>query len=56
MKTEIAPLLIIAKLEQYDYAGAAAIAVAMLVASFLMLLIINVVQGRSRRFLETKLS
>jgi sulfate transport system permease protein len=56
MKTEIAPLLIIAKLEQYDYAGAAAIAVAMLVASFLMLLAINLVQGRSRRFMETKLS
>ena len=56
MKTEIAPLLIIAKLEQYDYAGAAAIAVAMLIASFLMLLGINIVQGRSRRFMETKLS
>lgn len=56
MKTEIAPLLIIAKLEQYDYAGAAAIAVAMLIASFLMLLAINIVQGRSRRFMETKLS
>jgi sulfate transport system permease protein len=56
MKTEIAPLLIIAKLEEYDYAGAAAIATAMLVASFLMLLLINIVQGRSRRFMETKLS
>ncbi len=54
-KTEIAPLLIIAKLEQYDYAGAAAIAVAMLVASFLMLLAINLAQGRTRRFMETKL-
>lgn len=56
MKTEIAPLLIIAKLEEYDYAGAAAIATAMLVASFLILLLINIVQGRSRRFMETKLS
>jgi sulfate transport system permease protein len=56
MKTEIAPLLIIAKLEQYDYAGAAAIAVGMLVASFLILFAINRVQGRSRRFLETKVS
>jgi sulfate transport system permease protein len=56
MKTEIAPLLIIAKLEQYDYAGAAAIAVGMLVASFVILFAINRVQGRSRRFLETKLS
>jgi sulfate transport system permease protein len=43
MKTEIAPLMIIAKLEQYDYAGAAAIAVAMLVASFLILFAINLV-------------
>jgi sulfate transport system permease protein len=56
MKTEIAPLLIIAKLEQYDYAGAAAIAVAMLVASFFLLFLINFIQGRSRRFMETKLS
>ena len=56
MKTEIAPLLIIAKLEQYDYAGAAAIAVGMLVASFVILFAINRLQGRSRRFLETKLS
>jgi sulfate transport system permease protein len=56
LKTEIAPLLIISKLEQYDYAGAAAIATAMLVASFLMLLAINIVQSRTRRFMETKLS
>lgn len=56
MKTEIAPLLIIARLEQYDYAGAATIAVAMLVTSFLMLLAINLIQSRTRRFLETKLS
>ncbi len=51
MRTEIAPLLIIAKLEQYDYAGAAAIAVAMLVASFLILFSINLLQwwvGRHR--------
>ncbi len=46
MKTEIAPLMIIAKLEQYDYAGAAAIAVAMLVASFLILFAINFIQNR----------
>ncbi len=44
MRTEIAPLLIMIKLEQYDYAGATAIAVALLVASFLMLLVINGVQ------------
>lgn len=44
MKTEIAPLLIISKLEQYNYAGATAIALVMLAASFLMLLVINVLQ------------
>ena len=44
MKTEITPLLIVIKLEQYDYAGATALAVAMLVVSFGMLLIINLLQ------------
>ena len=44
MKTEITPLLIITKLEQYDYAGATAIAVTMLVVSFALLLIINLMQ------------
>ena len=44
MKTEITPFLIISKLEQYDYAGATALAVVMLVISFLMLLSINVLQ------------
>lgn len=44
MRTEISSLLIIAKLEQYDYAGATSIAVVMLVASFLLLLAINLVQ------------
>ncbi len=43
-KTEIASLLIVAKLEQYDYTGAASIAVVMLLASFVMLLAINAVQ------------
>jgi sulfate transport system permease protein len=52
MKTQIAPLLIVAKLEQYDYAGATAIAVVMLVISFVLLLGINAVQRRSARFLE----
>jgi len=52
MKTQIAPLLIVAKLEQYDYAGATAIAVVMLVTSFLLLLGINGLQRRSARFLE----
>lgn len=44
MKSEITPLLIITKLEQYDYAGATAIAVSMLTASFLLLLTINLLQ------------
>jgi sulfate transport system permease protein len=44
MKSEITSLLIITKLEQYDYAGATAIAVVMLVVSFLMLLLINTLQ------------
>ena len=44
MVSEITPLLIITKLEQYDYAGATAIAVVMLVASFLILLGINLLQ------------
>jgi len=48
MKSEIVPLLIIIKLEQYDYAGAAAIGVAMLSASFAILLLINLLQRWSR--------
>jgi len=49
MKTEITPLLIITKLEQYDYAGATAIAAVMLVISFSLLLIINLLQAWSAR-------
>jgi sulfate/thiosulfate transport system permease protein len=49
MKTEITPLLIITKLEQYDYAGATALAVVMLVISFLLLLLINLLQWWSAR-------
>jgi len=49
MRTEITALLIIAKLEQYDYAGATAIAVVMLVASFAILLFINLIQWWSSR-------
>ena len=45
MKTEIVPLLIMTKLEQYDYAGATAIALVMLVASFGLFLLINTLQG-----------
>jgi len=54
MRTEITPLIIITRLEQYDYAGATAIALVMLVASFLMLLAINLLEWRSRRFAEAK--
>jgi sulfate transport system permease protein len=49
-KSEIAPLLIIIQLEQFEYANAAAIAVVMLGVSFLMLLVINAVQAYARRF------
>jgi sulfate transport system permease protein len=49
MKTEIVPLLIITKLEQYEYAGATAVALVMLVASFLLLLSINLLQWSARR-------
>ncbi|HEU4754895.1 MAG TPA: sulfate ABC transporter permease subunit CysT, partial [Armatimonadota bacterium] len=44
MKTEIAPLLIMTKLENYNYAGATAIAVVMLAGSFALLLVINLLQ------------
>ncbi|MCW2573856.1 MAG: cysT, partial [Frankiales bacterium] len=46
MKTEIAPLLIVIKLEQYDYAGAAAVGLAMVVISFAILIAINLAQTR----------
>jgi len=49
MISEITPLLIITKLEQYDYAGATAIAVVMLVVSFVLLLAINGLQAWSRK-------
>jgi len=49
MVSEITPLLIITKLEQYDYAGATAIAVVMLVAAFALLLVINLLQAWSRK-------
>jgi sulfate transport system permease protein len=49
MVSEITPLLIITKLEQYDYAGATAIAVVMLVAAFALLLLINLLQSWARR-------
>ena len=49
MKTEIAPLLIMTKLEQFDYAGATAIGVVMLLVSFVLLFAINALQAWSRR-------
>ena len=49
MRTEITPLLIITKLDQYDYAGATAIAVVMLVVSMVLLLPINLLQKWSSR-------
>ncbi len=49
MISEITPLIIIGKLEQYDYAGATAVAVVLLVISFLLLLVINALQGWQRR-------
>ena len=49
MVSEIVPLMIITKLEQYDYAGATAIAVVMLVVAFVLLLLINLLQAWSQR-------
>ena len=49
MKTEITPLLIVIKLEQFDYAGAAALGFIMLVMSFVMLMSINLLQAWARR-------
>jgi sulfate transport system permease protein len=48
-KSEIAPLLIVTQLEQFDYAGATAIASVMLVAAFLLLLFINLLQHWTRK-------
>jgi sulfate/thiosulfate transport system permease protein len=49
MKTEVSTLLIMAKLEQFDYAGATAIAIVMLALSFVLLLAINLLQAHARR-------
>ena len=49
MKTEILPLLIMVKLDQYDYTGATSIGVLMLVVSFVLLLLINLLQRRIER-------
>jgi len=49
MVSEITPLIIVGKLEQYDYAGATAVAVVMLLVSFVLLLVINGLQAWQRR-------
>jgi len=49
MISEITPLIIISKLEQYDYAGATAVATVMLGISFILLLVINGLQGWQRK-------
>jgi len=54
MVSEITPLLIVTKLEQYDYAGATALATVMLVVSFLLLLLINYLQWRTRSPLASR--
>jgi sulfate transport system permease protein len=50
LRTEITPFLIVSKLEQYDYAGATAIAVVMLFVSFVLLFGINLIQWRSKKY------
>lgn len=54
LKTEITPLLIVIKLEQYDYDGAAVLGFTMLILSFAMLLVINVLQSWQRRHHERR--
>ncbi|MEY2685150.1 MAG: Sulfate transport system permease protein CysT, partial [Pseudomonadota bacterium] len=49
MVSEITPLIIIGKLEQYEYAGATAVATVMLAISFVLLLVINGLQGWQRK-------
>lgn len=51
-KTEIAPVLIVMRLEEYNYAGATAIAVVLLVISFLLLVLINWLQGWAQKIVE----
>ena len=55
-ETEITPLLIVIKLEQYDYAGAAALGFFMLVMSFVMLFAINLVQQWGQRRMGIEVS
>ncbi|MBN2448036.1 MAG: sulfate ABC transporter permease subunit CysT [Phycisphaerae bacterium] len=48
-RTEIVPLLIVTRLEEYNYAGATSVALALLILSFVMLLVINLLQAWARR-------
>ncbi|MBD7911318.1 MULTISPECIES: sulfate ABC transporter permease subunit CysT [Clostridium] len=52
MRTEIAPLLIMSKLEQFDYKGATSIALVMLIISFLILFLINLLALRTNKFIK----
>jgi sulfate transport system permease protein len=54
LRTEITPVLIVSRLMQFDYAGAAALAVVMLAASFALLLVINIMGAYSRRYMEAQ--
>ena len=54
LRTQITPVLIVSRLMQFDYAGAAALAVVMLVASFALLLLINIAGSYSRRYMEAR--
>ena len=56
MKTQITPLLIMTKLEEFDYAGATALAVVMLVISFILLLGVNLLQWWASRYNTSNLS
>jgi sulfate/thiosulfate transport system permease protein len=49
MRTEIIPLLVVTKLDQYDYTGATALALVMLAGSFLLLMVVNLLQAWTRR-------
>jgi sulfate transport system permease protein len=49
LKTEITPLLVMTRLENFDYAGATALALVMLMVSFTLLFAINQLQGWTRR-------
>jgi sulfate transport system permease protein len=51
-ETEIAPLIIMSELQEYDYSSATTIALVMLVASFITLFLVNVVQNRNAKILK----